>query len=55
MFSEQETGPTIAQMLAESEAKRQIVALGSAENEGALRVMAAVYASHPDYNESWRT
>jgi hypothetical protein len=46
-----------ARVLAECEAKREIVQWyggALAEHEPALRLLAAVYADHPDYDPSWR-
>jgi hypothetical protein len=55
-----------ARVLAESEAKRRIIEAAPWANNGGhsamkdlpgrwiLRLLAAVYADHPDYDESWQ-
>ena len=43
-----------ARVLAECAAKREIVQWYGLDDEPALKVLAAIYADHPDYQEVWR-
>ncbi len=59
-FAEHVTAWQPARVLAECEAKRQIVedATGqhtsSVEGYAIMRILATVYADHPDYREEWK-